>query len=54
MFDKGATYSILTGQRPSFARSAESLDESAETSQGQARELLADLLDWHRREDKPA
>ncbi|MGH3421924.1 MAG: TM0106 family RecB-like putative nuclease, partial [Streptosporangiaceae bacterium] len=27
---------------------------SAETSEGQARALLADLLDWHRREDKPA
>ncbi len=27
---------------------------SAETSEGQARRLLADLLDWHRREDKPA
>ena len=27
---------------------------SAETSEGQARVLLADLLDWHRREDKPA
>ena len=29
-------------------------DVSAETSEGQARALLADLLDWHRREDKPA
>ena len=29
-------------------------DVSAETSEGQARTLLADLLDWHRREDKPA
>ena len=27
---------------------------SAETSEGPARVLLADLLDWHRREDKPA
>ena len=27
---------------------------SAETPEGQARVLLADLLDWHRREDKPA
>src|SRR5713101_3778789 len=27
---------------------------SAETGEGQARALLADLLDWHRREDKPA
>jgi predicted RecB family nuclease len=27
---------------------------SAETSERQARVLLADLLDWHRREDKPA
>ncbi len=27
---------------------------SAETSEGRARALLADLLDWHRREDKPA
>ena len=27
---------------------------SAETSEVQARALLADLLDWHRREDKPA
>jgi len=27
---------------------------SAETSEGQARALLADRLDWHRREDKPA
>ncbi len=27
---------------------------SAETREGQARALLADLLDWHRREDKPA
>ena len=26
----------------------------AETSEGQARALLTDLLDWHRREDKPA
>ena len=29
-------------------------DVSAETSQDQARALLADLFDWHRREDKPA
>ena len=29
-------------------------DVSAETSAGQARVLLADLIDWHRREDKPA
>ena len=29
-------------------------DVSAETSAGQARALLADLIDWHRREDKPA
>ena len=29
-------------------------DVSAETPEGQARALLADLLDWHRREDKPA
>ncbi len=29
-------------------------DVSAETSEGRARALLADLLDWHRREDKPA
>ncbi len=29
-------------------------DVSAETPQGQARALLADLLDWHQREDKPA
>ena len=29
-------------------------DVSAETREGQARVLLADLLDWHRREDKPA
>ena len=27
---------------------------SAETRAGRARALLADLLDWHRREDKPA
>src|SRR4029077_13688964 len=27
---------------------------SAETPEGQARVLLADLIDWHRREDKPA
>jgi uncharacterized protein len=27
---------------------------SAEAREGQARALLADLLDWHRREDKPA
>ncbi len=27
---------------------------SAETSEGRARALLADLLDWHRHEDKPA
>ncbi len=27
---------------------------SAETREGRARALLADLLDWHRREDKPA
>jgi hypothetical protein len=29
-------------------------DVSAETSPGQARVLLADLIDWHRRKDKPA
>src|SRR5260370_20646816 len=29
-------------------------DVSAETPEGQARALLAGLLDWHRREDKPA
>ncbi len=29
-------------------------DVSAETREGQARALLADLIDWHRREDKPA
>jgi predicted RecB family nuclease len=29
-------------------------DVSAETSEGRARALLADLIDWHRREDKPA
>jgi len=29
-------------------------DVSAETSAGQARVLLADLIDWHRREDRPA
>src|SRR5260370_17850016 len=29
-------------------------DVSGETPEGQARALLADLLDWHRREDKPA
>ena len=34
--------------------SAQAWDVSAETSEGQARALLADLLDWHRREDKPA
>ena len=27
---------------------------SAETPEGRARALLADLIDWHRREDKPA
>ncbi len=27
---------------------------SAETGEGQARVLLTDLLDWHRREDKAA
>jgi hypothetical protein len=27
---------------------------SAETREGQARALLADVLDWHRRQDKPA
>jgi uncharacterized protein len=35
-------------------RSALLAGGSAETSEGQARTLLADLLDWHRREDKPA
>jgi hypothetical protein len=29
-------------------------DVSAETSAGRARALPADLLDWHRREGKPA
>ena len=33
---------------------AVALDVSADTPAGQARALLADLLDWHRREDKPA
>ncbi len=35
-------------------RSALLAGVSAETREGQARALLADLLDWHRREDKPA
>jgi hypothetical protein len=35
-------------------RSALLAGVSAETPEGQARALLADLLDWHRREDKPA
>ena len=35
-------------------RSALLAGVSAETPEGQARVLLADLLDWHRREDKPA
>ena len=34
--------------------SAIAWDVSAETRERQARALLADLLDWHRREDKPA
>ena len=34
-------------------RSALLAGVSAETPEGQARTLLADLLDWHRREDKP-
>ena len=41
---------------PEAARIRSALLEgvSAETREGQARALLADLLDWHRREDKPA
>ena len=35
-------------------RSALLAGVSAETPEGQARALLADLIDWHRREDKPA
>jgi len=35
-------------------RSALLAGVSAETGEQQARALLADLLDWHRREDKPA
>src|SRR5882757_6797401 len=35
-------------------RSALLAGVSAETPEGQARVLLADLIDWHRREDKPA
>jgi len=35
-------------------RSALLAGVSAETPEGQARALLANLLDWHRREDKPA
>ena len=35
-------------------RSALLAGVSAETPAGQARVLLADLIDWHRREDKPA
>ena len=35
-------------------RSALLAGVSAETPGGQARMLLADLIDWHRREDKPA
>ncbi len=40
--------------RVSAETSAIAWDVSAETREGQARALLADLLDWHRREDKPA
>ncbi len=42
------------GRRPVATPHALAPDVSAETSQGQARALLADLLDWHRREDEPA
>ena len=35
-------------------RSALLAGVSAETPEGRARALLADLIDWHRREDKPA
>src|SRR6266550_2855563 len=35
-------------------RSALLAGVSAETPEGRARVLLADLIDWHRREDKPA
>jgi hypothetical protein len=42
-------------QRPSGAAAgAELAGVSAETPAGQARALLADLIDWHRRGDKPA
>ena len=41
---------------PELARISSALlaGVSAETPEGRARALLADLLDWHRREDKPA
>ncbi len=45
-----------TAEDPELARTRLALlaGVSAETPEGQARALLADLLDWHRREDKPA
>jgi uncharacterized protein len=45
-----------TPEDPELARISSALlaGVSAETPEGRARALLADLLDWHRREDKPA
>jgi hypothetical protein len=45
-----------TPEDPEVARIRSALlaGVSAETPDGQARTLLADLIDWHRREDKPA
>jgi AAA domain len=44
-----------TPEDPEVARIRSALlaDVSAETREGRARALLADLIDWHRREDKP-
>ena len=44
----------VSAQKPAAAEDPETARIRSALLEGQARVLLADLLDWHRREDKPA